>query len=113
VFLLINICATGNVSPCLLEYLNDVVKMLTEWQVGLLNDDGLFEKFQSREFEISGDLMARYWIVTSFEYCWWKDRFDLMPFQMPERLTLNEVKDMCMMLMEQLVCPASCFQIPG
>jgi len=101
------------VSPCLPEYLNDVIKMLTEWQVGLLDDDRLFEKFQSSNFEISGDLMVRYRVVTSFEYCWWKDRFDLMPFQMPERLALDELKDMCMAHMAQLVRPASCFQSPG
>ncbi|KAG2737321.1 hypothetical protein P692DRAFT_20678382, partial [Suillus brevipes Sb2] len=96
--------------PCLPEYLNDVIKMLTEWQVGLLDDDRLFEKFQSSDFEISGNLMVRYRMITSFEYCWWKDRFDLMPFQMPERLALDELKDMCMAHMAQLVYPASCFQ---
>ncbi|KAG2738704.1 hypothetical protein P692DRAFT_20882413 [Suillus brevipes Sb2] len=98
VFPLINICATSNVSPCLPEYLNDVIKMLTEWH------------FQSSDFEISGDLMVQYQMVTSFEYCWWKDRFDLMPFQMPERLALDELKDMCMAHMAQL--PAAYMMIP-
>ncbi|KAG1772257.1 hypothetical protein EV702DRAFT_1270707 [Suillus placidus] len=73
VFPFINICATSNASPCLPEYLNDVVKMLTEWQVGLLDDDGLFQKFWSSEFDMASDLMAHYRIVSSFKYCWWKD----------------------------------------
>jgi hypothetical protein len=91
VFPFINICATSNTSPALPEYLNDVVKMLTEWQVGLSDDEGLFHTFSTNQPDIAGDLMSRYWVISTFAYSWWKDRFDSIPFEMPHRITLEEV----------------------
>ncbi|KAG1752273.1 hypothetical protein EDD22DRAFT_957637 [Suillus occidentalis] len=60
IFPFINICPTSNASLCLLEYFNDIVKMLMEWQVRILDDNGLFHKFWSSNFNILGDLMAQY-----------------------------------------------------
>ncbi|KAG2738381.1 hypothetical protein P692DRAFT_201812142 [Suillus brevipes Sb2] len=94
VFLFINICATSNTSPALPEYLNDVVKMLTEWQVGLLDDKDLFHTFSTNRSDIAGNLMSRYRVVSTFAYSWWKDRFDLIPFEMPHRITLEEVQEL-------------------
>jgi hypothetical protein len=94
VFPFINICATNNTSPALPEYLNDVVKMLIEWQVGVLDDDGLWQKFWTHKFDVSGDLMARYRVVKVYQYSWWKDRFDLTPFEMPTRITPDEIRDL-------------------
>ncbi|KAG2341410.1 hypothetical protein BDR05DRAFT_949739 [Suillus weaverae] len=101
IFPFINICATSNTSPALLEYLN--MKMLTEWQVGLLDGDRLFQKFWSSEFNLAGDHMARYRMVLSFSYSWWKDRFDTMPFEMPDRLSLEEVWELYQAHMEQML----------
>ncbi|KAG1721901.1 uncharacterized protein EDB91DRAFT_1256306 [Suillus paluster] len=58
VFPYINICATSNTSPALLEYLNEVVMMLTHWQVGIMDDDGLFQLFHTHQFNMAGDLMV-------------------------------------------------------
>ncbi|KAG2353901.1 hypothetical protein BDR07DRAFT_1495478 [Suillus spraguei] len=76
VFPFINMCATSNTSAALPEYLNGVVKMLVEWQIGLLDDDNLFRRFWKHEFDLSSDLMSRYRIVDTYTYGWWKDRFD-------------------------------------
>ncbi|KAG2343156.1 hypothetical protein BDR05DRAFT_1000132 [Suillus weaverae] len=104
----------SNTSPALLEYLNNVVKMLTEWQVGLLDDDSLFQKFWSSEFNLAGDLMARYWMVSSFSYSWWKDCFDTMLFEMPDRLSLEEVRELYQAHMEQMIStPARHEQVQG
>lgn len=94
VFPFINICATSNTSPALPEYLNDVVKMLTEWQLGILDDEGLFQTFSTSRADLAGDLMSRYRVVATFQYCWWKDRFDIIPFEMPHRITLEEVQEL-------------------
>ncbi|KAG2740180.1 hypothetical protein P692DRAFT_20881166 [Suillus brevipes Sb2] len=94
VFPFINICATSNTSPALPEYLNDVVKMLTEWQVGLLDDEGLFHMFSTNGSDIAGDLMSWYQVVSTFAYSWWKDCFDLIPFEMPHHITLEEVQEL-------------------
>ncbi|KAG2337825.1 hypothetical protein BDR05DRAFT_952340 [Suillus weaverae] len=103
IFPFINICTTSNTSPALLEYLNNVVKMLTEWQVGLLDDNSLFQKFWSSKFDLAGDLMARYRMVSSFSYSWWKDCFDTMPCEMPDRLSLEEVRELYQAHMEQML----------
>ncbi|KAG2756764.1 hypothetical protein P692DRAFT_201800228 [Suillus brevipes Sb2] len=43
VFPFINICTNSNTSPALPEYLNDVMKMLTEWQsVAFAGDKGVY-----------------------------------------------------------------------
>jgi hypothetical protein len=68
--------------------------MLTEWQVGLLDDEGLFHTFSTNRSDIAGDLMSRYRVVSTFAYSWWKDRFDLIPFEMPHRITLEEVQEL-------------------
>ncbi|KAG1760815.1 hypothetical protein EDD22DRAFT_954643 [Suillus occidentalis] len=75
VFPFINICATSNTSPTLLKYLNNVVKML-------------------RVADIAGDLMSRYRVILTFAYSWWKDCFDLIPFEMPHHITLEEVREL-------------------
>jgi hypothetical protein len=94
VFPFINICATKNTSPALPVYLSDIVKMLIEWQVGVLDDDGLFRKFWTHKFDLSGDLMASYRVVKVYQYSWWKDQFDLTPFEMPSCITPDEVRDL-------------------
>jgi hypothetical protein len=106
VFPFISICATSNTSPALPEYLNNVMKMLTEWQLGLLDDDGLFQKFWTSKLDLSGDLMSQYRVVCNFEYSWWKDRFDLIPFEMPHRISLEEVRELYHAHAEQMVSTA-------
>jgi hypothetical protein len=103
IFPFINICATSNTSPALPEYLNDIVKMLTEWQVGLLDDEGLFHTFSTNRSDIAGDLMSWYWVVSTFAYSWWKDRFDLIPFEMPHCITLEEVQELYQAHASQMV----------
>ncbi|KAG1847042.1 hypothetical protein F4604DRAFT_1936081 [Suillus subluteus] len=110
VFPFINICALSNTAPALPKYLNDIVKMLTEWQVGLLDDDDLFRRFWTHNMNIPGDIMARYRMVSVFLYSWWKDRFDLIPFEMPHRISLEEVKDLCLAHVDQM--PAGYLLIP-
>ncbi|KAG0692327.1 hypothetical protein DFH29DRAFT_1008871 [Suillus ampliporus] len=91
VFPFINICTTSNTCPALPEYLNDIVTMFTHWQVGILDDDGLFQSFHTHNFNVAGDLMARYRIINNYSYSWWKDQFDLLPFEMPNRIPLDKV----------------------
>lgn len=110
VFPFISICATSNTSPALPEYLNNVMKMLTEWQLGLLDDDGLFQKFWTSKLDLSGDLMSQYRVVCNFEYSWWKDRFDLIPFEMPHRISLEEVRELYHAHAEQM--PAGYLLLP-
>ncbi|KAG1771386.1 hypothetical protein EV702DRAFT_1049008 [Suillus placidus] len=52
VFLFINMCATSNTSPALPEYLNEVMKMLMSWQMGMMDDDGLFQQFHTHQFDM-------------------------------------------------------------
>ncbi|KAG0701034.1 hypothetical protein DFH29DRAFT_1000628 [Suillus ampliporus] len=40
---------------------------------------------------VAGDLMAHYRVVTNYSYSWWKDQFDLLLFEMPNRIPLDEV----------------------
>ncbi|KAG0695405.1 hypothetical protein DFH29DRAFT_1005479 [Suillus ampliporus] len=91
VFPFINICVTSNTCLALPEYLNDIVMMFTHWQVGILDDDGLFQSFHTHNLNVAGDLMARYRIINNYSYSWWKDRFDLLPFEMPNHIPLDEV----------------------
>ncbi|KAG2336271.1 hypothetical protein BDR05DRAFT_953474 [Suillus weaverae] len=94
VFPFINMCATNNTPPCLPEYLDQIVKMLTSWQIRALDNPGLFQEFVTHRFDISGDLMAQYWTVTIYQYSWWKDRIDLLPLEMPSRIPLDEVLEL-------------------
>ncbi|KAG1778653.1 hypothetical protein EV702DRAFT_1196166 [Suillus placidus] len=94
VFPFINMCATNNTPPCLPEYLNQIVKMLTSWQIGVLDNPGLFQEFVTHRFDILGDLMARYRTVAIYQYGWWKDRIDLLLFEMPSRIPLDEVLEL-------------------
>ncbi|KAG0691964.1 hypothetical protein DFH29DRAFT_883337 [Suillus ampliporus] len=80
VFPFINICVTSNTCPALPEYLNDIVMMFTHWQ-----------SFHTHNFNVAGDLMACYRIINNYSYSWWKDWFDLLPFEMPNRIPLDEV----------------------
>ncbi|KAG2743399.1 hypothetical protein P692DRAFT_20746282 [Suillus brevipes Sb2] len=90
-------------SPALPEYLNNIVKMLTEWQVGLLDNKGLFHTFLTSWSDIVGNLMSWYRVVSTFAYSWWKDRFDLIPFEMPHRITLEEVQELYLAHASQMV----------
>lgn len=110
VFPFINICAISNTSPAMPEYLNDIVKMLTEWQLGLSDDDQLFRKFWTHNFDMAGDVMARYRVITVFRYSWWKDRFDLIPFDMPKRISFEEVRELYQDHMQQM--PAGYLLMP-
>ncbi|KAG2348642.1 hypothetical protein BDR05DRAFT_944714 [Suillus weaverae] len=47
----------NNTPPCLPEYLNQIVKMLTSWQIDALDNPGLFNKFATHRFNVPGDLM--------------------------------------------------------
>ncbi|KAG2745951.1 hypothetical protein P692DRAFT_201868136 [Suillus brevipes Sb2] len=71
VFPFINICATSNTSSTLPEYLNDVVKT----------------------HRVTGDLVSWYRVLV-FTYSWWKDHFDLIPFEIPHHITLKEVQEL-------------------
>ncbi|KAG1884391.1 hypothetical protein F4604DRAFT_1919570 [Suillus subluteus] len=75
------------------EYLNDIVILLMSWQVGMLDDEGLFTKFFDHEVNMPGEshLLASYRIVPVCQYSWWKDRFDVIPFQMPDCITPGKV----------------------
>ncbi|KAG1849006.1 hypothetical protein F4604DRAFT_1935086 [Suillus subluteus] len=39
--------------------------------------------------------MVQYWNVRIYQYTWWKDQFDLMPFEVPDRITMWEVLLLC------------------
>ncbi|KAG1840762.1 hypothetical protein F4604DRAFT_1939960 [Suillus subluteus] len=101
VFPFINMCAINNTQPCLPEYLKQIVKMLTSWQVGALDNPNLFHEFATHHFDTSGDLMVRYRNVQIYQYTWWKNRFDLMPFEVPDRITMREVLLLCNTHMQQ------------
>ncbi|KAG1726349.1 uncharacterized protein EDB91DRAFT_1086802 [Suillus paluster] len=76
VFPYINICATSDTSPALLENLNEVVTMLTHWQVEIADDDDLFRLFHTHQFNMAGNLMVCYQIVSNYAYSWWNDQFN-------------------------------------
>ncbi|KAG1725097.1 hypothetical protein EDB19DRAFT_1915215 [Suillus lakei] len=102
IFPFINLCATTNTSPALPEYLNDVVTMITQWQLGILDDDGLFQTFHMSRINMTGNLMARYQVITNYSYSWWKDWFDMLPWEMPNRITVEEVQELCQHHEQQL-----------
>ncbi|KAG1839663.1 hypothetical protein DFJ58DRAFT_733253 [Suillus subalutaceus] len=110
VFPFINMYAINNTQPCLSEYLKQVVKMLTSWQMGALDNPSLFHKFSTHQFDTSGDLMVRYRNLWIHQYTWWKDRFDLMPFEVPNRLTMHEVIQLYRTHMQQT--PAAHILLP-
>ncbi|KAG1837660.1 hypothetical protein F4604DRAFT_1942096 [Suillus subluteus] len=70
IFPFINMCAINNTQPCLLEYLKQIIKMLTSWQMGALDNPGLFHKFATHHFDTSGNLMVRYWNVPDWLTMW-------------------------------------------
>ncbi|KAG1743976.1 uncharacterized protein EDB91DRAFT_1246860 [Suillus paluster] len=110
VFPYINIYATSNTSPALPEYLNKVVMMLTHWQVGIVDDDGLFRLFHTHQFNMAGDLMVRYRIVSNYAYSWWNDQFDVHLFEMPIHVPVEEVIRLYKRHMQQL--PAAYLLLP-
>ncbi|KAG1875399.1 hypothetical protein DFJ58DRAFT_836037 [Suillus subalutaceus] len=81
-------------SPSPAQVSRDIVKMLTEWQVGILDNDDLFCRFWTHNMNIPGDIMACYRM--------WKDWFDLIPFEMPNHISLEKVKKLCMAHMDQM-----------
>lgn len=87
-------CAISNTPPCLPEYLANIVKMLTNWQVGILDNPGLFNEFATHRVNLSGDLMVHHRHVDFYRYSWWKDRIDMIPFEMPSRISLDEVLEL-------------------
>lgn len=91
VFPFINLCATSSTALALLEYLNKVVKMIMGWQLGLLDNDNLFEKFATHGSDISSDLMSPYGGMHISNYGWWKDQFDVLGFEMLDQITLDEL----------------------
>ncbi|KAG1856165.1 hypothetical protein F4604DRAFT_1685566 [Suillus subluteus] len=97
--------------PCLPVYLKQIVKMLMSWQVGALDNPGLFHEFATHHFDTSGDLMVRYQNVRIYQYTWWKDRFDLMPFEVPNRITMREVLLLCNTHMQQTWVQTPCSTI--
>ncbi|KAG1841155.1 hypothetical protein C8R48DRAFT_781458 [Suillus tomentosus] len=94
VFPFINICTTSNTCPALPDILSDIVNMLTGWQMALSDDDELFKKFATHNFNTSNNLMARYRAPANLDYHWWNNRFDLIPFAMPSRISLDEVMEL-------------------
>ncbi|KAG1730912.1 hypothetical protein EDB19DRAFT_1831885 [Suillus lakei] len=34
-------------------------------------------------------------VVTNYSYSWWKDRFDMLPWEMPNCITVEEVQELC------------------
>ncbi|KAG2030311.1 hypothetical protein BDR03DRAFT_987171 [Suillus americanus] len=103
-------CAINNMQPCLSEYLKQVVQMLTRWQMGALDNPGLFHKFSMHQFDTSGDLMVQYRNLQIHQYTWWKDWFDLMPFEVPNQLTMHEVIQLYCTHMQQT--PAAHILLP-
>ncbi|KAG1752337.1 uncharacterized protein EDB91DRAFT_1243115 [Suillus paluster] len=110
VFPYINICATSNTSLALPEYLNGVVTMLTHWQVGIVDDNGLFRLFHTHQFNMAGDLMVCYQIVSNYAYSWWNDQFDVHLFEMPNHVPVEEVIQLYKHHMQQL--PAAYLLLP-
>jgi hypothetical protein len=84
-------------------YLCDVVRILACWQIGTLDDNKLYDAFEKFDCMVDGDITVRCRIVNLYAYCWWKDRFDLGPFQMPNRISLLEVKELVEEHFDQLV----------
>ncbi|KIK46870.1 hypothetical protein CY34DRAFT_9344 [Suillus luteus UH-Slu-Lm8-n1] len=80
--------------PCLPEYLATIVKMLTNWQVGILDNLGLFNEFATHWVDLSGDLMVHHQHIDFYQYSWWKDRIDMILFEMPSQISLDEVLEL-------------------
>jgi hypothetical protein len=59
-----------------------------------LDDEGLFHTFLTSQTDMAGDLVSWYWVVLVFTYSWWKDHFDLIPFEIPHHITLKEVQEL-------------------
>ncbi|KAG1891919.1 uncharacterized protein F5891DRAFT_1197207 [Suillus fuscotomentosus] len=84
------------------EYLNDIVKMLASWQLALWDDDHLFHKFSTHPVGGDSDVMAHCHLVAHYQYCWWKDWFDLLPFEMPDCVQLQDVMELTVEHFQQL-----------
>ncbi|KAG1759919.1 hypothetical protein EDD22DRAFT_848875 [Suillus occidentalis] len=67
-------------SPCLPEYLANIVKMLMNWQVRILDNPRLFNEFATSQVDLSSDLM--------------KNQIDMIPFKTPSQISLDEVLEL-------------------
>jgi hypothetical protein len=65
----------------------------------------LFNIFVIYNFNTTSGLMARYQKVSMYQYTWCKDRFDLIPFEMPSWITLDEVLQLCRDHIQQTMSP--------
>ncbi|KAG1823866.1 uncharacterized protein BJ212DRAFT_1296391 [Suillus subaureus] len=67
--------------------------LLWEADVGMLDDEGFFTKFFDHKVNILGEshLLASYHIVLVYQYSWWKDQFDVIPFEMPHCIQPDEL----------------------
>ncbi|KAG1784523.1 uncharacterized protein HD556DRAFT_1315000 [Suillus plorans] len=83
-------------------YLCDVVWILAGWQIGALDNNELYDAFKNFDCMVDGDITACCRIVNKYAYCWWNDHFDLGPFEMPNRISLLEVKELVEEHFEQL-----------
>ncbi|KAG2056557.1 hypothetical protein BDR06DRAFT_1040029 [Suillus hirtellus] len=94
----------------MLMYLCNVIRILAGWQIGALDNNKLYDAFKNFNCMVDGDILACCRIVNQYAYCWWKDHFDLGPFEMPNRISLLEVKELVEKHFKQL--PAGHLLIP-
>ncbi|KAG1797830.1 uncharacterized protein HD556DRAFT_1440790 [Suillus plorans] len=84
--------------------------MLASWQLALWDDNRLFREFSTHPVCGGSDVMAHCRLVAHYQYCWWKDRFDILPFEMLDRVQLQDVMELTLEHFQQL--PAGHLLLP-
>jgi hypothetical protein len=68
--------------------------MLTNLQVRIFDNLRLFTEFATYRVDLSRDLMVHHQYVDMYQYSWWKDQINIIPFEMSNRISLDEVLEL-------------------
>lgn len=91
-----------NIHPTIPALLRSVMSCFARLQTGSITAEKLFQEFHTECSPNDQRLWSNHRIVSTYHHDWWKDRFDILGFQLPI-LNVSEVMEMTEDHFERLV----------